>query len=138
MINKLCYINPTACLCNPEGSRSEVCDRVSGQCKCRHDNITGRTCSNCTRDGYYGPVKGRCRECKCIPANTMECHKVSTVVEYHVIMTFVLQRTGKCRCRSGWTGETCNEGQSSLSMHIHALEGAVVLIVTKTRAGLEI
>ena len=71
-------VTPSACLCYPAGSRSEVCDRVSGQCKCRHEDITGRRCDNCTMDGYYGPVKGRCRECKCIPANTMECHKVSS------------------------------------------------------------
>ena len=86
--NRIYYTNhliPTACLCYPEGSRSEVCDRVSGQCKCRHDDITGRTCDTCAMDGYYGPVKGRCRQCKCMPANTLECVKVSAAVKYHVI-----------------------------------------------------
>ena len=67
----------TACQCHPDGSRSEVCDRVSGDCKCLNDNITGRTCDTCALDGYYGLVDGQCKMCKCNVTNTMECDKVS-------------------------------------------------------------
>ena len=54
-----------------------MCDRENGQCKCRNDGITGRTCDTCAMDGFYGPIEGRCRMCKCNVTNTMECDKVS-------------------------------------------------------------
>ena len=54
-----------------------MCDRVSGDCKCLNDNITGRTCDTCALDGYYGLIDGQCKMCKCNVTNTMECDKVS-------------------------------------------------------------
>lgn len=66
----------TACQCDSDGSRNQVCDRVSGQCRC-YDDITNRTCDTCVKEGFYGPIKHRCRPCKCNSNNTMECVKVS-------------------------------------------------------------
>ncbi len=40
-----------ACDCNPGGSMSPICNKVSGRCTCR-SNITSRTCSS-TVQGFY-------------------------------------------------------------------------------------
>ena len=41
-----------ACGCNTIGSKSTVCDKMSGQCTCK-DNIEGLTCGSCI-DGRFG------------------------------------------------------------------------------------
>ncbi|PAA46918.1 hypothetical protein BOX15_Mlig003129g4 [Macrostomum lignano] len=54
------------CQCNMRGSRSEVCEKVGGNCYC-YPNIVGQTCNECARNhfgfGRYGPQG--CRFCNC-------------------------------------------------------------------------
>ena len=47
----LCPHNPTACGCQVVGSMDSICDRRTGQCKCK-SHVTGLKCSRCSR-GYY-------------------------------------------------------------------------------------
>lgn len=41
------------CNCDAKGSIDESCGELGGQCKCKSQHITGRTCNRC-RMGYYG------------------------------------------------------------------------------------
>ncbi|XP_078680702.1 laminin subunit alpha-5-like isoform X1 [Branchiostoma floridae x Branchiostoma belcheri] len=49
------------CNCNPQGSSSQTCSPLGGQCPCK-DNIVGRSCDVCAT-GYFGFPN--CRECPC-------------------------------------------------------------------------
>ncbi|KAI8485487.1 laminin subunit, partial [Branchiostoma belcheri] len=49
------------CNCNPQGSSSQTCSPLGGQCPCK-DNIVGRSCDVCAT-GYFGFPS--CRECPC-------------------------------------------------------------------------
>ena len=74
---------PVACDCNQDGSQDLTCNRESGQCNC-HDGITNRTCNSCINEGFWGPKDGQCRNCTCVPDNTIECVQVSnTIVDEH-------------------------------------------------------
>ena len=66
----------TACQCNLDGSRGEVCNHENGQCRC-YTQIIGRTCDTCAQEGYYGPIKHCCIPCRCHLNNTLECTTVS-------------------------------------------------------------
>lgn len=47
--------------CHPQGSKSTVCDQITGQCPC-HGEVAGRRCDRCLA-GYFGfPT---CRPCLC-------------------------------------------------------------------------
>ncbi|KAM9859183.1 laminin subunit beta-3 [Aulostomus maculatus] len=81
------------CSCSPDGSLSEVCDPVTGQCLCRF-HFHGQTCDVCAR-GYWQPsLSGRCESCSCDPTNSLSdsCD----------------QLTGQCQCRPGFGGRTCS------------------------------
>ena len=67
---------PVACDCDQDGSQDLTCNRESGQCNC-HDGITNRTCNSCVNEGFWGPKDGQCRNCTCVPDNTIECVQVS-------------------------------------------------------------
>uniref|UniRef100_A0A4W5MRY1 Laminin EGF-like domain-containing protein n=1 Tax=Hucho hucho TaxID=62062 RepID=A0A4W5MRY1_9TELE len=89
----LVYPSPE-CLCSAEGSLSNVCDPVSGQCPCR-PHLQGLTCELCSH-GYWNPSSPRgCEPCRCDPTNSHgdTCD----------------QSTGQCQCRSGFGGRTCTE-----------------------------
>lgn len=42
------------CGCASEGSTSEICDSVDGQCPCK-ENVSGRVCNECKPDHYGYP-----------------------------------------------------------------------------------
>lgn len=51
----------TNCDCNPIGSNSSECDRLTGQCPCKNTNIVGIKCDKC-RENYHDISSG-CVEC---------------------------------------------------------------------------
>ncbi|XP_054472751.1 laminin subunit beta-3 [Anoplopoma fimbria] len=82
------------CSCSPDGSLSDVCDPMTGQCPCR-PHFHGLTCEICSK-GYWKPsVTGRCQPCSCDPTRSYSdtCDQV----------------TGQCQCRPGFGGLTCTE-----------------------------
>ncbi|XP_040014667.1 laminin subunit beta-3-like [Xiphias gladius] len=84
----------TKCSCSPDGSLSDVCDAVTGQCPC-HPHFHGLTCEVCSK-GYWKPfLSGRCEPCGCDPTRSYSdtCDQI----------------TGQCQCRSGFGGRTCTE-----------------------------
>ncbi|KAK2821040.1 hypothetical protein Q5P01_023999 [Channa striata] len=82
------------CSCSAEGSLSDVCDPVTGQCPCRA-HFHGRTCEVCSK-GYWKPYLSQsCEPCRCDPSRS------------HSDMCD--QGTGQCQCRPGFGGRTCTE-----------------------------
>lgn len=82
------------CSCSPEGSLSDICDPVTGQCPCR-PHFHGQTCEACSK-GYWNPfLSGRCEPCGCDPTRSYSdtCDQV----------------TGQCHCRPSFGGRTCTE-----------------------------
>lgn len=82
------------CSCSPDGSLSDVCDLVTGQCPCR-PHFHGLTCDVCSK-GYWRPFQSeRCEPCRCDPTRSYSdtCDQV----------------TGQCQCRPGFAGRTCGE-----------------------------
>uniref|UniRef100_UPI00359017DB netrin-1-like n=1 Tax=Myxine glutinosa TaxID=7769 RepID=UPI00359017DB len=47
------------CTCNPVGSRSKMCDRVTGRCICK-DGVEGVTCSRCVEGYQHGSATTPC------------------------------------------------------------------------------
>ncbi|KAF7659927.1 hypothetical protein LDENG_00291050 [Lucifuga dentata] len=84
----------TKCSCSPDGSFSDVCDPVTGQCRCR-PHFHGPSCDLCA-DGYWKPLLTKwCEPCGCDPTNSH-----SDTCD---------QWTGQCQCRTGFGGRTCTE-----------------------------
>ncbi|XP_061688490.1 laminin subunit beta-3-like [Syngnathoides biaculeatus] len=82
------------CTCFPEGTLSDVCDSVTGQCPCR-PHFHGLTCEVCAR-GYWKPPQFQsCELCRCDPTKSF-----SDTCD---------QLTGQCQCRPGFGGRTCND-----------------------------
>ncbi|XP_011611933.1 laminin subunit beta-3 isoform X1 [Takifugu rubripes] len=82
------------CSCSSDGSISDVCDPVIGQCLCR-PHFHGSNCDMCS-NGYWKPfLSERCVPCNCDPTTSYSdtCDQV----------------TGQCRCRPNFGGRTCNE-----------------------------
>ena len=50
------------CGCDPQGSKSQICDPLGGQCECK-PNVVGRTCDRCAAGTYgFGGVDGCTRK----------------------------------------------------------------------------
>ncbi|XP_061583968.1 laminin subunit beta-3-like [Cololabis saira] len=82
------------CSCSPDGSLSEVCDPVTGQCPCRA-HFHGLTCNQCST-GYWKPLLSEsCQPCGCNPTSS-----TSDACD---------QLTGQCQCRPGFGGRACSE-----------------------------
>ncbi|XP_044068558.1 laminin subunit beta-3 isoform X2 [Siniperca chuatsi] len=82
------------CSCSPDGSLSDLCDPVTGQCPCR-PHFHGLTCEVCSQ-GYWNPfLSGSCEPCGCDPSRSFSdnCDQV----------------TGQCHCRPSFGGRTCTE-----------------------------
>ncbi|KAF4097130.1 laminin subunit beta-3 [Onychostoma macrolepis] len=81
------------CSCSPDGSRSGMCDQLTGQCECR-PHVEGLSCDRCAA-GYWNPSSPYgCQPCDCDPTNAR-----SATCD---------QRTGQCLCRPGIGGRTCS------------------------------
>ncbi|XP_072555094.1 usherin isoform X5 [Paramormyrops kingsleyae] len=83
------------CECHPAGALSPACEAETGQCACRHPSVAGRRCDQC-EERYRGfdPVAGRCEECGCDPAGSLNgtCHPES----------------GRCHCKAFVRGDRCD------------------------------
>uniref|UniRef100_A0A673A471 Laminin, beta 3 n=1 Tax=Sphaeramia orbicularis TaxID=375764 RepID=A0A673A471_9TELE len=80
------------CSCSPDGSLSDVCDPVTGQCLCR-PHFHGRTCNTCAK-GFWKPIGStHCKACGCDATNSL-----SDACD---------QSSGQCQCRPGFGGRTC-------------------------------
>ncbi|XP_077385629.1 laminin subunit beta-3 [Festucalex cinctus] len=82
------------CSCFPEGSLSDICDSVTGQCPCRQ-HFHGLTCQTCARGYWKSPQFQRCELCSCDPTKSF-----SDTCD---------QLTGQCQCRPGFAGRTCTD-----------------------------
>ncbi|XP_049426216.1 laminin subunit beta-3 isoform X1 [Epinephelus fuscoguttatus] len=81
------------CSCSPDGSLSDACDPLTGQCPCR-PHFHGLTCDVCSKGYWQPPLSGRCQPCNCDPTRSYSdaCDQV----------------TGQCPCRRGFGGLTCS------------------------------
>ncbi|XP_059185113.1 laminin subunit beta-3-like [Centropristis striata] len=82
------------CSCSPDGSLSDVCDSLTGQCPCR-PHFHGLKCEVCSK-GYWKPaLSGQCTPCGCDPTRSYSdtCDQV----------------TGQCQCKPGFGGQKCTE-----------------------------
>ena len=85
----------SACDCYANGSESEFCDEISGQCPCKN-NYQGRNCSECVV-GYTYAEDGSCENCNCgLGSESNECDPT----------------TGECDCKSGTRSPKCDECES--------------------------
>ncbi|XP_037106771.1 laminin subunit beta-3 [Syngnathus acus] len=80
------------CSCFAEGSLSDICDPVTGQCPCR-PHFHGLTCDACARGYWKSPQFQSCELCRCDPTKSF-----SDTCD---------QLTGQCQCRPGFAGRTC-------------------------------
>ncbi|XP_028407647.1 laminin subunit alpha-like [Dendronephthya gigantea] len=85
------------CICEPAGTLngSTVCDKETGQCKCR-DHLVGLECTRC-EDGYFGLTyknPSPCEDCSCSRVGS-----VNITCE---------QTTGSCFCREKFTDNNCS------------------------------
>ncbi|XP_074523144.1 laminin subunit beta-3 isoform X2 [Halichoeres trimaculatus] len=82
------------CSCSEDGSLSDTCDPLTGQCVCR-PHFHGRACDACAK-GYWKPSStGRCELCSCDPTRSY-----SDTCD---------QATGQCSCRPGFGGRRCTD-----------------------------
>ncbi len=79
------------CKCDPDGSESSVCDKFTGQCRCK-PNRGGLRCDQCPPGTYGDP--SACQPCQCSNdgAISSECDP----------------QTGQCTCKPGVTGQLCD------------------------------
>uniref|UniRef100_A0A8C9G8K1 Laminin subunit beta-1 n=1 Tax=Pavo cristatus TaxID=9049 RepID=A0A8C9G8K1_PAVCR len=83
------------CQCDPQGSRSSVCQVLSGQCECK-PHVLGRRCDRCAPGSYgFGPLG--CSPCACSPEGS-----VSQLCD---------AGSGQCRCQPGTVGRQCDRCQ---------------------------
>ncbi|TKS70569.1 Laminin subunit beta-3 [Collichthys lucidus] len=76
-----CKANVGECSCSSDGSLSDVCDSVTGQCPCR-PHFHGLTCDVCSK-GYWKPLlSGHCEACGCDPTRSYSdtCDQRATVM----------------------------------------------------------
>ncbi|KAM8913252.1 laminin subunit beta-3 isoform 2-T6 [Spinachia spinachia] len=82
------------CSCSPDGSMSDACDPISGQCSCR-SYFQGLKCEVCSQGYWKPPFTGCCQTCGCDSTRSYgdTCDQV----------------TGQCQCRPGFGGQKCTE-----------------------------
>ncbi|XP_062428549.1 laminin subunit alpha-2 isoform X4 [Rhea pennata] len=83
--------NCQPCRCNINGSFSEICDSRTGQCECKA-NVIGRRCDMCKPSYFWAPAKQFCVPCGCSAVGSMSLR---------------CDMSGRCICRSGFTGKRC-------------------------------
>nr|XP_020473565.1 laminin subunit beta-3 isoform X3 [Monopterus albus] len=82
------------CSCFIDGSLSDVCDPVTGQCPCR-PHFHGLNCEVCSKGYWKSFLSGRCEPCSCDSTRSY-----SDTCD---------QETGQCQCRPGFGGRRCTE-----------------------------
>ncbi|XP_033099240.1 laminin subunit alpha-like [Anneissia japonica] len=85
------------CDCDPRGTEGDInkCDRVTGQCSCKH-NVGGRRCDQCLPGHHSYPF---CHVCNCQLPGTVQrvCDEVSA----------------ECLCKENVHGEFCHQCDNS-------------------------
>uniref|UniRef100_A0A4W3JY45 Laminin subunit beta-2-like n=1 Tax=Callorhinchus milii TaxID=7868 RepID=A0A4W3JY45_CALMI len=91
-ISAIMHDGALPCQCDRQGSYSNVCEKIGGQCRCK-SNVMGRRCDLCI-PGNYGFGPNGCSECDCSPEGSLSnvCDPV----------------TGQCLCRHGANGRQCD------------------------------
>ncbi|KAM6915638.1 laminin subunit alpha-2 isoform 3-T3 [Xenentodon cancila] len=84
--------NCLPCQCHTNGSVSEVCDKQSGQCRCK-ENTVGRQCNKCMPETHGIATSGMCVPCHCnsFGSKSFDCDEL-----------------GQCQCQPGITGLKCD------------------------------
>lgn len=75
------------CSCSADGSLSQVCDPVTGQCPCRA-HFHGLSCELCSR-GYWKPsLSGQCQPCNCDPTRSYgdACDQVGLLLVHNCLL----------------------------------------------------
>lgn len=85
MVFKCCHFQ--LCDCSPTGSRSQQCDKKTGQCSCQ-EGYAGLKCDSCSV-GYHG--YSDCRACGCLQAGVIDDTCEANVCE--------CDGTGQCLCK---------------------------------------
>ncbi|POI32558.1 hypothetical protein CIB84_003690 [Bambusicola thoracicus] len=94
-VSALLHDGALPCQCDPQGSRSSVCQVLSGQCECK-PHVLGRRCDRCAPGSYgFGPLG--CSPCACSPEGS-----VSQLCD---------AGSGQCRCQPGTVGRQCDRCQ---------------------------
>ncbi|XP_067159486.1 laminin subunit beta-2-like [Apteryx mantelli] len=94
-VSALLHDGALPCQCDPQGSRSGVCQALGGQCQCK-PHVVGRRCDRCAPGSYgFGPLG--CSPCACSPEGSASgtCDAAS----------------GQCRCQPGAVGRQCDQCQ---------------------------
>ncbi|XP_064375116.1 laminin subunit beta-2-like [Dromaius novaehollandiae] len=94
-VSALLHDGALPCQCDPQGSRSGVCQALGGQCQCK-PHVVGRRCHRCAPGSYgFGPLG--CSPCACSPEGSVSqtCDAAS----------------GQCRCQPGAVGRQCDRCQ---------------------------
>ncbi|XP_068816522.1 laminin subunit beta-1-like [Struthio camelus] len=94
-VSALLHDGALPCQCDPQGSRSGVCQALGGQCQCK-PHVVGRRCDRCAPGSYgFGPLG--CSPCACSPEGSASrtCDPAS----------------GQCRCQPGAVGRQCDQCQ---------------------------
>lgn len=83
-----------SCRCGVKGSKSSVCDNISGLCDCL-PNVSGQRCDQCTSGHWNITALYGCESCGCDPRGSMtqECNEM----------------TGQCNCHTGIKGRKCDQ-----------------------------
>ncbi|KAM6915637.1 laminin subunit alpha-2 isoform 2-T2 [Xenentodon cancila] len=85
--------NCLPCQCHTNGSVSEVCDKQSGQCRCK-ENTVGRQCNKCMPNRWWDAERLGCMPCRCSPRGSIS-QRCDT--------------EGRCICRPGFMGRRCDQ-----------------------------
>lgn len=84
----------TACDCSINGSSSQTCNHITGECECK-PNVIGPQCDTCREDYYQPDPSEGCLPCDCNLGGSTDTQCDMT--------------TGQCPCQPGVTGLTCSE-----------------------------
>ena len=66
------WIVSLVCECNPAGSESQTCDRLTRECQCR-PGFEGSKCQKC-QEGFQGDPNMGCFPCNCDPNGSRSTH----------------------------------------------------------------
>lgn len=86
------FFSLSECRCNLNGSLSSICDKKTGQCRCK-PNVLGKFCDHCT-PGFYSLAAS------CLPCSCDETGSKSAICD---------DQTGRCKCKPGVAGLQCDK-----------------------------